>query len=76
MLHNFNVCDEVTPVNVDDGAQTAQMKALGETNETAVGDSGLQKVEESGKNHGSVDPDFCLVLQVFVIPNTFVQSAK
>ena len=43
---------------------------------TAIGDLGLQVIEESGKNHSPVDLNLCLVLQAFVAPNMFVQSTK
>ena len=38
LLQNFNVCDEITPANVDDGAETSLVKARGEKYVTAVGD--------------------------------------
>ena len=41
LLQNLSACDEVSPANVGDGAQTALMKALEETYVTAVGDPSL-----------------------------------
>ena len=41
-----------------------------------VDDPRLIAIEESGTNHGHVDLDCSLVLQVFVVPNAFVQSTK
>ena len=41
LFQNFNVCDEVTPANVEDGAETGLTKALKETYVTAVGDQSL-----------------------------------
>ena len=52
------------------------VKSLMETDVTTVGDSGLCTVDESGKNHGLVDTNLSLVLQVFLVPNVFVQSTK
>ena len=74
MFQNFNICDEVT--NVEDGADTALMKALEETCVTVVGDPTLLAAEKSGKNHGRVDLNLCLVLQAFFAPSTFVQSTE
>ena len=37
----FNVCCKVTPVNIEDGAETSLVIALEETYVTAVGDSSL-----------------------------------
>ena len=76
MLQNASVCDEVTPANVEDDADTALMKALEETYVTVVGDPSLCAMEESGKFHSSVDLNICLVIQAYVAPNTFVQFAK
>ena len=63
-------------MNVQDGAKTALVEAFKETDVTVVGDPGLRAVEESGKDHGPVDVDFCLVFQVVVVPDSFVQSSK
>ena len=41
----FNVCDEVTTANVEDGAEIELMKAHGETYVNAVGDSSLCTVK-------------------------------
>ena len=41
MFQNFNICDKVTPVNIKDGAETAQMKSLDETYVTVVEDPSL-----------------------------------
>ena len=41
LLKSFIVCDEVTPVNVEDGAETVLVKALKKKFVTVVGDSGL-----------------------------------
>ena len=38
LFQNFNVCDEVTQANVEDGAETALIEALNETYVTVVGD--------------------------------------
>ena len=37
LLQNFNVCDDVPPVNVDDGVETA----FNETDVTAMHDLGI-----------------------------------
>ena len=66
----------MTPVTVDDSAEKALVKTLDKMYVTVVGDLSLRTVEESGKNHGTVDQDLRLVLQAFVAPNTFVQSTK
>ena len=76
LLQNFNVWDEVTLVNVDDGAETALVEALEEKDVTAVGHSGPWAVEKGGKNNSPVDADLRLALQVFVVSNSFVQSTK
>ena len=41
MLQNFNVCNEVTPLTAEDGAETELAKTLKETDMPAVGDPGL-----------------------------------
>ena len=77
LLLNDNVCGNFTQVSVDDGAETAMMKASEETDVTAVGDPSLWAIEESGKDHSLLDMNcLCLVIQAFVAPNTFVQSTK
>ena len=76
MYRSVNVCDEVTPVDVVDGIEMVLVKALEETNMTAVGDPGFQSEEESGKKHGSIDAERCLLLQGFVVQTVFVRSAK
>ena len=45
LLLNFKVCDEVTPVNVTDGVDTALVKALEETYVTAIGDTSMRHRE-------------------------------
>ena len=42
LFQNSNVCDEVTPANVENGAKTAPIKALAEIDVTAVGDPILE----------------------------------
>ena len=76
LFQDFHVCNKVTPVNVEDGAETALVETLEEADVTAVGDPSLRPVEEGGKNHSPVDPDLCLALQVFVDLDPFVQPAK
>ena len=58
-LQNFNVSDEDTPLNIEDGAKTAVMQALVEMNVTSIGGLRLSAVEQNGMNHGNVDPDYC-----------------
>ena len=41
LFQNFNISDEVTAANVQDGAETVLMKALEEMYVTAVGDPSL-----------------------------------
>ena len=65
LLLNFNVCDEVTPVNVEDRAETALVKAIEETDVAGAGDPGLLFVEESSNYQGHVDHDHSLVIQFF-----------
>ena len=48
-------------MNVEDGVETAMVKALKVTYVTVVGDPSLRAVEESGKIHSTVDQDLCLV---------------
>ena len=55
-----SLSDEVTPVKVDDGAETALVKTLEETNVTAVGDPGIRAVKESNKNHSLVSTDLAI----------------
>ena len=57
-------------MNVEDGTESALVMYA-----NVMGDSSLVTVEESGKNHGSVNKDICLVLQACVL-NAFVQSTK
>ena len=71
MLQSVKICDEVSPANVEDGAETA----LKETYVAAVGNPSLRAIE-SGKNHDPVDLKLSPILQAFVAPNTFVQSTK
>ena len=62
----FNVCDHVTPVNVEDGAETS----FEEIDVITVGDIDPRAVEESGDD--PLDPDH----QAFVVPNRLAQFAK
>ena len=73
---NFNFCDAIIPVNIEDGAETRPVKALEETNVTAVDDVSFKVVRKSGKNHDPVDPYLSLVPKAFVVPNAFVQFVK
>ena len=41
LFQNFNICDEVTPANVEDDVKTALMKVLKETYVTVDGDPSL-----------------------------------
>lgn len=41
-----------------------------------MGDPRLRAVQEGGQYDGSVSADLCAVLQVFVVPDSFVQSAE
>ena len=68
LLQYFNICDEVTPVNVEDGTEPALMKAFKQTDTAVVDDSGLQTAEESSKNYCPIDQDHSLVLQVSRVP--------
>ena len=70
------MCSEVTPANIEDVFETALMKSHKETYVTAVGDTSLRAVDESGKSHRPVDLNACLVLKASVGSNTFVQSIK
>ena len=42
MIQDFNVCSEITPVNVEYGTARELVKALEETYVTAVGDPGAE----------------------------------
>ena len=75
LFQNFNICDKVSPANAEDGAEIAMMKAH-EMYVTAVGDPNFSAIEESGKNHNSVDQNLFLLPQAFVTPNMFVQPSK
>ena len=76
MFQFFNLCDEFSPVNVEDGAETALIKSLEGTNMTAQGDPSLLSIEEGGKNHRPVTLSPCIALQDLIAPNTFVQCPK
>ena len=65
LLQNFNVSVEVTPLNVNDGAETALVKTLEETDMPVVGNPELLVVKESGKNQSHIDTDLIHFLQVF-----------
>ena len=45
----FNDYEEVAPANVEDGVNTSQMKALGETCMTSVDEPSLWVAEENGR---------------------------
>ena len=49
---------------------------MNETDVTALRDPGLRAILESGRYHSPENKDLCLVLQLFNVPNAFVQSAK
>ena len=67
MLQKFNACDEVTPMNVEDDAETALVKVLDETYVTEVGDPSLRDVDVSGKNHGPVDLNIFLFFWILLL---------
>ena len=50
VLQIFIACDEVTLVNVEDGADTALVKTLEETDLPAESHPGFRAVKKSGKN--------------------------
>ena len=52
------------------------MEALKEADVAAVCNPGLRPVEKGSEYYCPVDSDFGLGLQVFVVPDPFVQSAK
>ena len=61
LLQSYNVFNEITLVNVEDGAETELMNSLEKTNVTVVGDQCSRVAEKRGMIHGSVEPDICLV---------------
>ena len=73
-FEDLNICDNVTPVDVEDDGETTLMEALEESEVAPAGHPHLGAVEKSGENYCSVDKDLGFVLQVLVIPHSFVQS--
>ena len=66
MLQNLNVCEKLTPVVFEDGAETALVQAHEETDMIAVGEPGFSAALQSCKDHSHVDPDICLFPQVLL----------
>ena len=58
---DFNVGDDVAPVDVEDGVQAALVEALEKVDVAAVGDPGLRAVEKSGENNSPIDTYICFV---------------
>lgn len=71
-FEDLNICDKVTPVDVEDGTGTTLMEVL----EESAGHPHLGAVEKNGENYRSVEKDLGFVLQVLVIPHPFVQSTE
>ena len=72
MFQNIVVCNENTPMNVEDGAMTELVRTFKETNVPTVGDQGLRAGKKSGSDHSLVDMDHNYLLQVIVIPSASV----
>ena len=53
LLNDFNIGDEVPPVDVEDGVQAAVVEALEEVNVAKVGDPGLS-TQKSGDNNAAL----------------------
>ena len=70
MLKNIIVCDEVIPMNVDDGDESVLHEELEETDAAEVGDPGLRAVEESDKSRMRPLP---LELPTPCLPRTHLQ---
>jgi len=75
-FEDLNICDKVTPVDVEDGAETTLMEVLEESEVAPAGHPHLGAVEKNGENYHSVDKDLGFVLPVLVMPHPFVQSTE
>ena len=76
LLKHLSIRGEVAPVDVKDGAETSLVEALQNSYMVSVCDPRLRAVQEGGQYHSSVDADLGVFLQVFVIPDTVVESAE
>lgn len=72
LLQDFDICVEVIPVDVEDGAQVGLMEALEEADVAAVSYPCLRAVEKGGENDSPVDTDLCFAFQALVVPDLFV----
>ena len=63
-------------MNVEDGAETALMEVLKELKMVVVGYPWLRAVQQGGEYDGSIDADLSALLQMLVVPYSFVESAK
>ena len=53
-FQDFDVGDEVTPVDVEDGAEAVLMEVSEELQVVTIGDPRLGAIPEGGQNNGSV----------------------
>ncbi|KAK3602058.1 hypothetical protein CHS0354_025234 [Potamilus streckersoni] len=60
LFEDFSVVDEVTPVDVEDGAEEVLMEAFKEVEVGAAGDPEFGASLEGGQYDSSVDADLCL----------------
>ena len=76
LFKDLDICDEVTPVNVKNSAETALVKTFEKAHMAAVDDPCLGAVEKGGENYGPVYANLRFVLQVLVVPDSLVESAE
>lgn len=76
LFEDLDVGDKVSPVDVEDGAETTLMKLLEESDVAPVGHPCLGAAEKGGGNYGTIYKDLSFILQVLIISHPLVQSTK
>ena len=63
-------------MDVEDGAETALVETPKKSQVVAVCYPRLRAIQQSSEYYGSVDTDLGVLPQVFVVPDSFVESAE
>ena len=74
MLHEFSVGDEVTPLDIKDGSETALVEALEESWMVMVVTPQLQAVQMGSKDNSTVHFDLGALFQEFFLFHTHLNS--
>lgn len=76
MLHEFSVGDEVTPLNIKDGSETALVEALEESWMVMVVTHNSKLYRWAVRTTALYTLILVLFFRNFFVPHTFEQSAK